>query len=116
MLLALPNAPPEAVDAYIVTRREALDAGMPVPPFAPAQGFGAGAVPVWRIRAEANTADGVTFVREAVVRPSGDPRLPLIVLLWQDGISAGTPGMVADGKTDATGKAPPNTPNQNGRS
>ena len=29
-----------------------------------------GAVPTWRIRAEATLPDGVTFVREAVVRPS----------------------------------------------
>jgi hypothetical protein len=29
--------------------------------------------------------DGVTFVRDAVLRPSVDPRRPVIALLWQEG-------------------------------
>ena len=28
--------------------------------------------------------DGVTFVRDAVLRPSIDPRRPMIALLWQE--------------------------------
>jgi len=88
VLLALPNATPEMVDRYLVTRTDALDARLPVPFFPPAQGFGVGAVAVWRIRAEASLPDGVTFIREAVVRPVADVRRPLIVLAWQDGARA----------------------------
>jgi general secretion pathway protein K len=88
VLLALPNATPAAVDAYMTQRMDARAAKLPVPPFAPASGFGAGAVPVWRITALAMTSDGVTFAREAVVRPSGDARRPLLTLSWQDGTMA----------------------------
>ena len=84
-LLALPGATTEMVDEYIQKRDDALAAGMPVPPFPPAQGFLAGAGPVWRIRAEATAPDGVTFVREAVVRATADPRRPFYALLWSEG-------------------------------
>ena len=53
-----------------------------VPPFPPAQAFGSGPVPIWRIRAEATMPDGVTFAREAVLRPSPDTQRPLIALAW----------------------------------
>ncbi len=89
MLLALPNATPEAVDAYIAQRKEALANKLPVPPFPGAQGFAVGAVPVWRIRAEAAMPDGVTFVRDAVLRPSSDPKRPVVALLWQEGSRGG---------------------------
>ena len=67
-----------AVDAYLQQRADALASKLPVPPFPPAARFVAGAVPVWRIRAVATAPDGVTFAREAVVRPSGDARRPLL--------------------------------------
>jgi general secretion pathway protein K len=76
VLLALPNATPAVVDAYLQQRADALAAKLPAPPFPPAGAFAAGAVPVWRIRAQATAPDGVTFAREAVVRPSGEPRRP----------------------------------------
>ncbi|MFO1316074.1 MAG: type II secretion system protein GspK [Burkholderiales bacterium] len=95
VLLALPGATPEAVDAYIAQRNDARTAKLPVPPFPPASGFAAGAVPVWRIRAEARAADGVTFAREAVVRPSGDARRPLLTLSWQEGATSAPPAPVA---------------------
>ena len=82
VLLALPNATPEAVDAYLDQRAQALASKLPVPPFPPAQAFGSGPVPIWRIRATASLPDGVTFVREAVLRPSPDPQRPLIALAW----------------------------------
>ena len=85
VLLAIPNMTPDVVDAYIAQRKEALANKQPVPPFPQAQGFAVGAAPVWRIRAEATTANGVTFVRDAVLRPSADPRRPVIALLWQEG-------------------------------
>ena len=91
VLLALPNASPQVVDAYLQQRADALAAKLPAPPFPPASAFAAGAVPVWRIRAQATTPDGVTFAREAVVRPSGEPRRPLIALNWSDGMTQPPP-------------------------
>jgi general secretion pathway protein K len=85
VLLSLPNVTPEMVDSYIQQRNDARANKLPVPPFPGAQGFASGAIPVWRIRTEATMGDGVTFVREAVVRPSLDPRRPMIALLWQQG-------------------------------
>jgi general secretion pathway protein K len=96
VLLALPNATPEAVDAYIAQRKEALANKLPVPPFLAAQGYAIGAVPVWRIRAEATMPDGVTFVRDAVLRPSADPKRPVVALLWQEGSRAAPPGPPAN--------------------
>lgn len=95
VLLALPNATPETVDAFLQQRADAQASKLPVPPFPPASGFGAGAVPVWRIRAQATTPDGVTFAREAVVRPSGDARRPLLTLSWQDGTTVAAPAAMA---------------------
>ena len=85
VLLAMPNATPEVVDTYIAARDEALKNRLPLPPFPPAQGFAAGASPVWRIHVVARTVDGVTFARDAVVRSQADPRRPLVTLLWQEG-------------------------------
>jgi general secretion pathway protein K len=82
-LLALPGATPEVIDTYLAQRRDALAAKLPPPPF-PLPGFAAGAINLWRIRAEVTMGDGVGFVREAVVRP-GDQRRLLTVLEWQEG-------------------------------
>jgi general secretion pathway protein K len=82
VLMALPNATPEAVDAYIDQRTQALANHLAVPPFPPAQAYISGRINVWRIRAEATLPDGVTFVREAVLRPSSDALRPLIALAW----------------------------------
>ena len=43
------------------------------------------ASPVWRIHVVARTPDGVTFARDAVLRPLDDARRPLVTLLWQEG-------------------------------
>ena len=85
VLLALPGVTPEQVDAFIAARAEAVANRLPIPPFAAAQGLGAGTAVAWRIIARARLPDGVTFVRVAVVRPQPDARRPMIVLLWQDG-------------------------------
>ena len=82
VLLALPNTTAETVDAYIALRAQALADKLQPPPFAPAAAFGSGAVPIWRIHAEATLPDGVTFAREAVLRPSPDAQRPLIALAW----------------------------------
>jgi len=113
-LLALPGATTEMVDEYILRREEALAAGHPVPPFPPAQGFLAGAGPLWRVRAEATAADGVTFVREAVVRATADPRRPFYALLWSEGerLPAHAP---ASADAASAGSPPPSTPSDDAR-
>ena len=84
VLLALPNATPELVDAFIEQRTRRAGASCRCRRFRRRQLTSRGAVPVWRIRAVATAPDGVTFVREAVVRPSGDGRRPLLTLNWQE--------------------------------
>lgn len=99
VLLALPEATPANVDAYLQQRADALASKQPAPPFPPASGFAAGAVPVWRIHAVATAADGVTFARDAIVRPSGDARRPLLTLNWREGVVAAAPTAAAPGST-----------------
>jgi len=104
VLLALPNADPAVVDAYLAQRADALANGLPPPPYPGAAGFSAGAIQTWRIRAEAKLPDGVTFVREAVARPSPDPARPLVVLAWLEGASAplaGAPDATPENKDAA---------------
>ena len=96
VLLALPNATPDNVDAFLTARSDALKANQPIPPFPPAQAFTAGAGPRWRVRAVATMPDGVTFAREAVVSPSGDRRRPLIAMAWLDQITPLPAGAAAD--------------------
>ena len=108
VLLSLPNATPEAVDAYLAQRKDALANKLPVPPFPGAQGFVVRAAAVWRIRAEATMPDGVTFVRDAVLRASGIARRPVIAVLWQEGSRSAAPGQpesageAGTAKTDGT--------------
>lgn len=98
VLLALPGVDASAVDAYLAQRDAAIRDGLPAPAFASASGLASGAIQTWRIRAEARTSDGVTFVREAVVRPSQDPSRPLVVLAWLEGAMA--PAASADTNTE----------------
>jgi general secretion pathway protein K len=84
VLLAVPGATPEIVDTYIARRRDALAAKLPAPAF-PIAGVIAATLNLWRIRAEVTTADGVTFAREAVVRPGAERRRLLSILEWQEG-------------------------------
>jgi general secretion pathway protein K len=99
VLMALPNATPEAVDAYIDQRTQALANHLAVPPFPPAQAYSSGAIQVWRIRAQATLPDGVTFVREAVLRPSPDAQRPLIALAWlEPSRSAAAPSLSSNAR------------------
>jgi len=83
VLLAVPGATPEIVDTYIGQRRDALAAKQPPPAF-PVAGVVAATLNLWRIRAEVTTADGVTFAREAVIRPGAERRRLLSILEWQE--------------------------------
>ena len=91
VLLAIPNMTPEVVDVFLERRTEALANKLPVPPLPQAQGFANGPAPIYRIRAQAIMPDGVTFVRDAVLRLSIDPRRPVVALLWQEGARPATP-------------------------
>ena len=84
VLLAVPGATPEIVDTYIAQRRDALAAKLP-PPVFPVAGMVAAPLNLWRIRAEVTTTDGVTFAREAVMRPGVERRRVLTILEWQEG-------------------------------
>ena len=84
VLLAFPGATPDLVDTYIAQRRDALAAKQPVPAFPLAGGMG-GALNLWRIRAEVTTADGVTFAREAVMRPGAERKRIVSILEWREG-------------------------------
>jgi general secretion pathway protein K len=96
VLLALPGATPELVAAYMQQREDARASKLPIPPFPAAANFVAGAVPVWHIRTAATAPDGVTFTREAVVRPSGDPRRPLLTLNWREAFVVAAPVLTVD--------------------
>ena len=85
VLLALPGVTAEVVDDYLERRRLAIENKLPPPPFPAAQAFGTGPIPVWRVHAEARLPDGVTFVREAVLRPINDVRRPIVALVWTEG-------------------------------
>jgi len=103
VLLAIPNMTPEIVDQFIAQRNDALANKLPVPPLPQAQGFASGAVPVFRIKAQAVMPDGVTFVRDAVLRLSVDPRRPVIAYLWQEGARPPLPPTaVADAAANPT--------------
>ncbi|WP_287926516.1 type II secretion system protein GspK [Diaphorobacter sp.] len=86
VLLALPNASAEDVDAYLVAREDMLAAGMAPLPFPPAAGFESGASSqVYNLRSFAKAADGTQFVREAVARVTQDPKQPFVFLRWLQG-------------------------------
>ena len=84
VLLAMPGATAEVVDAYLRQRQDALAQKLPLPPF-PVAGIGGAPTNLWRIRAEVTMPDGVTYIREAVLRPGGDVLHPVTVLAWQEG-------------------------------
>lgn len=84
VLLSVPGATAEIVDAYIPRRDAALANHLPPPPF-PVPGVLAAQVNAWRIRAEVTMPDGAAYAREAVVRVSGNALHPLTMLVWQEG-------------------------------
>ena len=87
----MPNATPEVVDAYIAQRNDALANKLPVPPFPQAQGFatrrGAGLAHPRR----GDDARWCNLRPRRGAAPVGDPRRPVIALLWQEGARAPPP-------------------------
>lgn len=83
VLLALPGAVPEQVDAYLEQRRFALERGLPPPPFGQVSGAPGSNDGLYAIRAEANLGDNARFSREAVVHLTGDASRPYVILAWR---------------------------------
>jgi len=99
VLLALPGATPDQVDAYIEQRRGLLEQGLPVPPF-PAPGVaGAAAGAAFSVQVEAVLRDNTRFFREAVVRLSGNTQEAPTILAWR-APTAGTTPSAASNSTD----------------
>jgi hypothetical protein len=99
VLMALPGATDAIIDTYLAQRAAALAAGQPLPVL-PLAGAGV-PVNVWRVRAEVTAADGVVFVREAVLRTNPDPKRLLTVLAWQEGERMLAPAADAASAPDA---------------
>lgn len=86
VLLALPGANAELVDAYLVARQEALLKKLLPPPFAPAAAAVAGADgSVYSVRAEAALPDGTVFIREAVVKIDQGAVRKFVFYSWKEG-------------------------------
>lgn len=86
VLLAVPGATEEDVDAYLAQRAQMLADGLVPMPFPPAAGFEtAAAAQVYNLVSTAIAADGTRFVREVVAKESPDPKRPFILLSWQEG-------------------------------
>jgi general secretion pathway protein K len=101
-LLALPGADPILVDTYIDQRKMAIEQGLLPPPFLLAQAFAATSSSVFNIQATAELPDGIRFIREAVIRKTGNPRIPIQTFVWR------APGFSTDNvAADATATAPP---------
>ena len=84
VLLALPGATPEQVDVFLDQRRFLLEQGLPAPTFPGVPGLSAGAiVSVFSIQVEAVLSDNVRFFREAVLRLTGNPKEPVVVVDWR---------------------------------
>ena len=86
VLLSIPNMTPEIVDAYIAQREAARASGQPAPPLPQAVGFVSIGTAGFHVNATVRMPDGVTFTREVVVQPIGNPKRPLYYLAWREGL------------------------------
>lgn len=84
VLLAIPGATADQVDLFLQQRKVLLDQGLPVPAFPGAQGYSSAATgSAYSIQVEAVLSDNARFLREAVVRVTGNPREPVTFLAWR---------------------------------
>lgn len=86
VLLAIPNMTPEIVDAFIAQRELARATGQPAPPLPQAVGYVSIGTAGFHVNATVRMSDDVIFVREAIVRPTGNPKRPLQYLAWREGL------------------------------
>jgi general secretion pathway protein K len=89
VLLALPGVNPALVEQYLVQRQSLLDSGQAAPAFAGAGPFASvlTGFPAYAVRCEVKIPDGAVFVRQAVARLTQDPKRPVAVLAWGEGVS-----------------------------
>lgn len=85
VLMALPGAEAGQVDAFIAARQAELDAGLTPTPFPPAGPYSVSGSDVYNVRSIARLDEGTEFVREAVLRLTGDPKQPISFLDWREG-------------------------------
>jgi len=86
VLLAIPNITTDVVDTFIEAREAARATGQPAPPLPQAVGYVSIGTACFHVNATVRMPDGVTFVREVVVRPTGNPKRPLQYLAWREGV------------------------------
>ena len=87
VLLAVPGAIPEEVDAYLEQREALRTENQAVPPFPPANAYMAGSGwggGVYNFKALAKLSDGISFGREAVARLERQPQHPYSLLNWKE--------------------------------
>ena len=92
VLLSIPNMTPDVVDAYIALREAARATGQPAPPLPQAVGYVSTGTAGFHVNATVRMPDGVTFVREVVVQPTGNAKRPLQYLAWREGLPLEHPG------------------------
>lgn len=85
VLLAMPSATPEEVDAYIEQRQALIAEGQPVPAFPPAAAYSASMASVYNLTSMARLPDGTVFMRNAVARQTQDIQRPFLFLDWKEG-------------------------------
>lgn len=85
VLRAIPNVTEAQIDEYIQQREQARANKLPVPVFGPAAMYASGGNGILRIRVEANSEDGSSFIREAVVMRLPSPKRSYTFLRWQEG-------------------------------
>ena len=114
VLLALPNATAELVDAYLLRRDEALASRLPVPPFPPAQGFAAGAGAGLADPRPGGDARWCNLRPRSGGPASGRSAPALLALLWQEGeprplpsASAPRRGSLPTHRTETERRCPP---------
>jgi general secretion pathway protein K len=104
VLLALPGATPEQVDAFMEQRRALVEQGLPAPPFPAAQVFSAAALgSTFSIQVDAVLRDNTRFLREAVVRLTGSAQEPPTILAWRSPAVAGSPASAATSTVEPYG-------------
>jgi general secretion pathway protein K len=83
VLLAIPGASQPAVEEYIALRQAHQADGLEPPPFTMAGGFESGNTGnVYNLRVKSTLPDGFSYIREAVIRLTGDPKRPHVFLSW----------------------------------
>jgi general secretion pathway protein K len=93
VLLSIPNMTPEIVDAFIEQRELARANGQPAPPLPQAVGYVSIGTAAFHVNATVRMPDGVIFVRDAVIQPTGSPSRPLHYLTWREGVPLDYPTM-----------------------